>query len=793
MKKGFLYIGICVLFAGVFMPVGVVFGQTLPTVTICYNASRAVVDCNTPGATRNPPPSAEGGPILLTDVQQDRLGKLNINQRRVYNDAIAQHKSPEEALNAADQALKDATPGGNPTSSATCNFFNLNIGGCFAKMLGFLSYYLIFQLTNLLLIIGGFILNFVINLTIIDMAKNISGMEGINIAWKVMRDIMNIFFIFLLVYEGIILIIGVSNQKRARDFIFGIVLASLLINFSLFFTKIIIDASNVVTIGFYKSILNEDATVNITGSDGKTFASKVGLSNAYMNQLNLQGFFSDKSLADSGGDEYKRLILVLGGSVLFTIVAFVFFATSIMFIVRYVLLIILLMLSPIAYMGMAIPFMKKFQGDWWKTFLGQCMFPPIYMLMTWITLTLIGSRGFLTEQNVSPASWTNLASGNAESMSGSIGLIINFAVIIGLSIASLVIAKQYATQGASQIKDFTGKATAFAGGAVLGGTAMAMRKGLGGAGNSLANSEKLKDAASKGGAKGFAARMILQGGNKAATSSFDVRATDSFGDLSKSTGMNFGKVDPKKANYRAIREEKDKKNETLVKQYKPNDIEYDKAKNNDIMAEKTNKENEKNAQNAVDQAKNNEKKANEEIVKLNDEIKQKKDEANSTFDSKRKTELDEEIKNMKEDVERKKQNLENLRNAVKQKETILNEATETKKNYKKEEDALNEKYQKRADAMADRVENASPVWRYTANSLGSVLNVATGGVFPMPKTKADRKVEALKIRKVPKGKKKLSAKALKDTFGVDFEDNAEDKAKTDEAPKEETPKDDKTT
>ena len=148
---------------------------------------------------------------------------------------------------------------------------------------------------------------------------------------------------------------------------------------------------------------------------------------------------------------------------------------------------------------------------------------------------------------------------------------------------------------------------------------------------------------------------------------------------------------------------------------------------------------------------------------------------------------------MKEDVERKKQNLENLRNAVKQKETILNEATETKKNYKKEEDALNEKYQKRADAMADRVENASPVWRYTANSLGSVLNVATGGVFPMPKTKADRKVEALKIRKVPKGKKKLSAKALKDTFGVDFEDNAEDKAKTDEAPKEETPKDDKTT
>ncbi|MCB6574800.1 hypothetical protein LI165_12305, partial [Phascolarctobacterium faecium] len=88
-----------------------------------------------------------------------------------------------------------------------------------------------FQFVSLILWIAGSLLNFVITETIVNMATNINKMEGINIAWKVIRDIMNIAFIFLLIYEGAKMIAGQSDTGKVKKFITGIVLASLLINF----------------------------------------------------------------------------------------------------------------------------------------------------------------------------------------------------------------------------------------------------------------------------------------------------------------------------------------------------------------------------------------------------------------------------------------------------------------------------------------------------------------------------------------------------------------------------------
>src|SRR3989338_3544973 len=108
--------------------------------------------------------------------------------------------------------------------------------------------------------LAGYFLNFVLKYTIIDMQTNLSTLNGINIAWKVMRDLMNMAFIFLLVYEGIKMIIGLSDTTKVKKFISMIVLASLLVNFSLFFTKIMIDASNIVTIVVYNSVIDNAKT-----------------------------------------------------------------------------------------------------------------------------------------------------------------------------------------------------------------------------------------------------------------------------------------------------------------------------------------------------------------------------------------------------------------------------------------------------------------------------------------------------------------------------------------------------
>jgi hypothetical protein len=218
---------------------------------------------------------------------------------------------------------------------------------CFIGWLG----YILLKLAAWLLEIAGWLLNYSIKWTIVDWAKNVGQMTGINIAWKFIRDLMNICFIFFLVYYSIKLIIGQETRQHIYKFIGMIVLVSLLINFSLFITKVIIDASNVATIGMYQTIL------------GGQKDPDVGLSDAYQQNLGLTNFYGAsgfKSFSDANGSSGQKMFFIgLIGSVLFVITAFVFFAVFIMFLIRYLVLIFLLMFAAVGFMGMVVPGMKK--------------------------------------------------------------------------------------------------------------------------------------------------------------------------------------------------------------------------------------------------------------------------------------------------------------------------------------------------------------------------------------------------------------------------------------------------
>ena len=463
-------------------------------------------------------------------------------------------------------------------TQAVTNFLLSGISGTakaiVAPIVSFI-FYLLQKVIALFMGISGVVLNYTIQETIVDMSANLRTMTGINIAWKVIRDIMNIGFIFMLVYYGIMLIIGQGNVATIRKFIIGIVLASILINFSLFFTKVIIDGSNIVTIGIYNSIMV--ATPN-AGTGNST-----GLSNAFQQSLGLQGFFSTAEIpvGDEDGD-YGPMVANIMACVLFLITTFVFLVVSIMLIIRYIILLILLAFSPIAYMGMALSSIKKYSDQWWDTLWGQILFPPIYMLMTWVVLTLVRSGGFIIG-NIDPRNFGAL--GNVQTgadISGAIGLFFNFALIIGLVIASLIISKSFATKGSNQIGKMTSAATAFAGGAiggaVVGGSARFARNTVGRAGNAVANSERLKEMELKGGIAGrWAAKAAIAGGSRAAESTFDARATKSLQKAASVTGFNLGKVDPKN-NFKKIREEQIKATVDDAKKYKPSDLAVASAK-----------------------------------------------------------------------------------------------------------------------------------------------------------------------------------------------------------------------
>lgn len=656
------------------------------------------------------------------------------------------------AIVPVDVLYAQVSPPPPPPSECTINWeLNFNLVSCLFSMVFDLVSTIILAPFAGLMGLSGLALDMVIKYTILEMSVRVdggvldgvtyTGLTGINIAWKLIRDLMNIVFIFMLVYEAIKLILSQSSTQNIGRFIGFLVLAALLVNFSLFFTKIMIDASNIITIGIYNSILSS-ASITIPG-----LPPIQGISVPFMANLGLTSIFGS-NVVTLFGSYGNAIIATLLGSVFMLIAAFVFFAVSLVFVIRYVTLIILLMLSPVAFMGNAMPFMKKYSESWWESLKSQLLFPPLYMLMTWVVLTLMGSAGFLRTTDV----WS--ASSTAQDK---VSFLLNFVIIIILMIASLVIAKDTAKKGSGYIGDATKKLSGFAGGVVLGGVARTGRNTLGRLGNSWAESEDLKKQATEGNFRQrLTARTQLALGNRAAESTFDVRATERFGGLAKTTGFDFGKVDKKKENYRAIVKDVAETQKKKMEVYKPNEVAYAEAKEQDkISREKAKSDLEKNVHKKTaeeyfnsDEYKNSDvgksdiearkvvddydkaKKQTDEIAK---KLKKKEEELENNKIIGADAGIKEEIFKLQNEQKTNNANLESLERVIEQKKKIVSERNEARTKYENEvksklqeaakkesspnENALNTAWQNRVDAVADKFGHMEPKARADAREL----------------------------------------------------------------------------
>lgn len=458
-------------------------------------------------------------------------------------------------------------------------FFGLgNVAvGLVLKFLGNIIHTIILVPLQAILAAVGLGLDTVIDITIVKMSDTINNMSGINTAWKLTRDVMNIVFIFMLVYEAILLILGMSSTQKIGRWIGFLVLAALLVNFSLFFTKVLIDASNIVTIGIYNVIIsNSSITLTLPGYGTSTVK---GLAIPFITKMGVTKMVNADVISTFA--ETKIVQMELFFIIILLIAIFVFLSAIVLFVVRYIILIILLMLSPIGFMGSALPFIKKYSDQWWESLNGQLLFPPLFMFFTWMTLTLLDSANF----TISNAAFTTGATS-----SDFFNFALNYSLVVGMMIATIVISKSTSTKGASQIKSLTSTATSFAGGVVLGGSARLARNTVGRAGGAISDSEQMKRWATEGNAaQRVLARTGLAASNKAATSTFDTRSTKSFGSLAKTAGFgaDYGKVDAKKDNYRAIVDKRIKDAVEKEKMYKPTDIAVNdaKAKLNESTAE----------------------------------------------------------------------------------------------------------------------------------------------------------------------------------------------------------------
>jgi len=396
---------------------------------------------------------------------------------------------------------------------------------------------LILQLASLLAYLSGVMLNFVVQYSVVDMKANLAHIGAVDLAWGTMRDLANMCFIFILLYAAIKTIVGQGDDTR--KLIVSVIGIAVLINFSLFLTKLVIDASNVLAVTFYDAIAPGALSSDISR----------GIASSLMEPLKITSLWDIKGLGLAG-----RTLIIIGvmGTVVNLIAAFVFFAVAIMFVIRFVVLVLVMILSPLAFLGYTLPEVKsQVTNKWWDALIGQAFFAPIYFVMTWIVIVV--SRGLLTGQGGTLATaFVGTIGPNGEVLpptATSIGILVNFIIVIVLLIASLIIAKDWANKAPGGVSKLTSWAMGAAGGATMGMAGRFGRNTIGRAGQALGDSDKLKAAVVRGGAGGIAARLALATGRKTGGASFDVRGMGALGalDAGKAQKGGFAKYREEKA------------------------------------------------------------------------------------------------------------------------------------------------------------------------------------------------------------------------------------------------------
>lgn len=412
------------------------------------------------------------------------------------------------------------------------------IGGLFDIQGSFLRIplFLLMKITAGLLGMAGLLLDEVLVRTVVNMSSEITKITAINDTWKVIRDLVNMSFIFILLYQGIKMVLGLGGSG-VKKIIIGIVTTAILINFSLLFTKVIIDASNIVTLGFYNSISAAGgSSFSTAGAETTTQTFNFGFSGAFMKPLGITGLFDTSGFAQATNftfGENGNMVIIYIGSILFMLITlFIFLVISVLFILRFIAFIILLIMSPVAFVSLGIPGLEKVKEKYWGTLTSQALFGPLYMLYSWLVLRLMGPGGL-------GSSSASLGQALADPSKDTVSVIINFIILIGLLITSVIEAKKQATSGGLISAKILDKGTRYLGGAVFGGASWAGRSTFGRVGQKWSEDDDLKTRAARG---DIGARLKLLAGNKLATSSFDARNTKTMGFVTKGAGLDLGEI-----------------------------------------------------------------------------------------------------------------------------------------------------------------------------------------------------------------------------------------------------------
>jgi hypothetical protein len=408
----------------------------------------------------------------------------------------------------------------------------------------------------------GVFFNYSVEITIIRMADVIKHMPAVEVGWKALRDLGNIAFIFILIYIAVITILGWKDSGQWKQLVLNVVIIALLVNFSLFLTKVTIDASNLLSLQFYNAIASPGTLADKNAGLSWVFFNATRLSTLYAPQGLNGGSFTavtqnqlNPQIRLGANNSLNNIILVgLMGSIFFLITSFVFLATGILLVSRFVSLVFILITSGIAAVMYILPSTRGLFDSWLKRLINQLIFAPVLMIMLWLVAYIIngtcttyaangsciaGNQSFIEavltsgNQPLGIQATATIADTLVSGVPGTVFLILNFVILMAFMIAALVVSREAGHMS-------SGFATKWAGKLTFGTAGFVGRNTVGRLSSRIARSEVVKNWATN--SKIGIGTIPLRATKSVAGSNFDFR-TSRLGQL----GADVANIDAGKA------------------------------------------------------------------------------------------------------------------------------------------------------------------------------------------------------------------------------------------------------
>src|SRR3989344_6737434 len=268
-------------------------------------------------------------------------------------------------------------------------------------------------ITSWFLGVAGVLFNWVIDFTISpQMYSSIQG--GVNGVWTAFRDVSNIIIIGMFTFIAISMILGVESFG-SRKMVARVLIIAVLINFSLLFTRIIIESSNFVARQFYKAVqLQTGVPVSpaVAGANASSDAQFIaGISGRFAQLMGVAGIWDTReALMKTAENRDNGWIALLQG-----------------------------LLTATAYL---VPKMgDQYWSMWWGSLLRNGIFAPLLMLLLWATVSVgeglvaaTGSTGSLGSLLAEPAN------------GGNVNALFNYLIILGMLFISVKFASSFSTK-----------------------------------------------------------------------------------------------------------------------------------------------------------------------------------------------------------------------------------------------------------------------------------------------------------------------------------------------------------